>query len=54
MATRATLSNVDVVGMIRTEASLSVQTAAMKVQWCLLNHRFCIQPFLITIFFLST
>jgi hypothetical protein len=31
-AASATVSNV--VGMIGTEAGLSVQTAAMKVQWC--------------------
>ena len=32
-AASATVSNV--VGMIGTEAGLSVQTAAMKVQWCI-------------------
>jgi hypothetical protein len=49
MATRATLLNV--VGMmIGTERSLSVQTAAMKVRWCV-DHRFRKEPFPITIFF---
>ena len=32
-AASATVSNV--IGMIGTEAGLSVQTAAMKVQWCI-------------------
>ncbi len=50
-AASATVSNV--VGMIGTEAGLSVQTATMKVQWCvspidvLPTSR---QPFLVTIF----
>ena len=52
-AASATVSNI--VGMIGTEAGLSVQTATMKVQWCvspvdaLPTSR---QPFPVTIFFL--
>jgi len=37
-AASATVSNV--VGMIGTEAGLSVQSAAMKVQWCVLPAGF--------------
>jgi len=48
-AASATVSNV--VGMIRTKASLSVQNAAMKVQWCDLlpsPHLSPRHPFLLT------
>jgi hypothetical protein len=43
MAARATVSNV--VGMIGTEASLSVQTATMKVQRCVFPITFFCRQF---------
>jgi hypothetical protein len=54
-AASATVTVSDIVGMIGTETGLSVQTAAMKVQWCvspidvLPTSR---QPFPVTVFFL--
>ena len=41
-AASATVSNV--VGMIGTEAGLSVQTATMKVQWCVSSRRSAEKP----------
>jgi hypothetical protein len=52
-AASATMSNV--VGMIGTEAGLSVQTATMKVQWYVSPIDvlpISCQPFLVTVFFL--
>jgi hypothetical protein len=55
VATAASVTVSDLVGMVGTEAGLSVQIAAMKVQWYVFPINVLstsYQPFTITVFFL--